>query len=686
MTPEIIQNDIQRKAIGTLLDGRYFVIPSYQRGYRWKKKQIYDLLNDLYTFICESSENQSKEDRFYCLQPIIVQELNSDEKKKYGCPEDKPAWEVVDGQQRLTSIFILLKYLYRKLRYDEQSFKEDFPDIEYFHLKYETREDSESFFDAIEGTPQTAKNIDYAYILNAFQHIDQWFTSDEGAKLIFSKHSQGKYSPKEVYELFRALLFCEGLDNKKSVQFIWYELSENESEATGETVKKNPINEFVRINNGKIALTNAELIKGLFLLSKNFDPNESEARQIQLAMEWESIENELHKDDFWYFIRHKEEKGKEKYPNRIDYLFSLQYKVHHWNDTATLFKNEKEEADNIKRLDQELSDNDKLFRYYYDLFSGKEGPELRQTIHEQWKEVLQCFRTICDWYNDAEIYNYIGFLSQAKTDPVAIYMAYKGMNSTDERADFIRMLQERVKRVLSKVKITPVEELKNEDTDDEKVSQIYPYGRIESNFENCHSGLYYLLLFLNINLLNTQLANVSDIKQKDSSVFKFPFDVFVSQSWDIEHIDSFTTNPLQKKDDQKKWVEAQVIGLRSSKYENKLHIVEELLAAEKYKEAIEKLREIVDEDKDASEAEKNGVGNLTLLDSVTNRQYHNDLFFLKRERIMDKIQSGVFVPTTTMYAFAKLYDKSSKDLQRWGKKDKTEYHNFIAKTLSDYIK
>jgi hypothetical protein len=46
-------NDIQRKAVGELLDGRTFVIPSYQRGYRWKKKQVIDLLNDLYSFACK---------------------------------------------------------------------------------------------------------------------------------------------------------------------------------------------------------------------------------------------------------------------------------------------------------------------------------------------------------------------------------------------------------------------------------------------------------------------------------------------------------------------------------------------------------------------------------------------------------------------------------------------------------
>jgi hypothetical protein len=83
----------------------------------------------------------------------------------------------------------------------------------------------------------------------------------------------------------------------------------------------------VRINNGKIALTNAELIKGLFLQKKNFGSGEEDLKQIEIAMEWENIENELHRDDFWYYIRKKETAPDEVLPNRIDYLFSIEYKT-----------------------------------------------------------------------------------------------------------------------------------------------------------------------------------------------------------------------------------------------------------------------------------------------------------------------------------------------------------------------
>ncbi len=107
------KNSLLTVAVEELLDGRYFVIPSYQRGYRWKGKQVEDLLNDLYTFATKP------------LQPIIVQKISDNEKIKYGCPIEKDAWEVVDGQQRLTTIYILLNYILKRLRYDKNSFFED---------------------------------------------------------------------------------------------------------------------------------------------------------------------------------------------------------------------------------------------------------------------------------------------------------------------------------------------------------------------------------------------------------------------------------------------------------------------------------------------------------------------------------------------------------------------------------
>ena len=65
-----------------------FKLPDYQRGYRWGALEINLMLDDLY-----ESGNKS-----YCLQPIVVKKINDD------------YYELIDGQQRLTTIFLIYKY------------------------------------------------------------------------------------------------------------------------------------------------------------------------------------------------------------------------------------------------------------------------------------------------------------------------------------------------------------------------------------------------------------------------------------------------------------------------------------------------------------------------------------------------------------------------------------------------
>lgn len=77
-----------------------FIIPPYQRGYRWDKEQVEDLLNDFEEFI-QSIHCDDKESIYYCLQPITVVPKEGSSNEYY----------VIDGQQRLTTIYLLLQYL-----------------------------------------------------------------------------------------------------------------------------------------------------------------------------------------------------------------------------------------------------------------------------------------------------------------------------------------------------------------------------------------------------------------------------------------------------------------------------------------------------------------------------------------------------------------------------------------------
>ena len=122
------ENKIELKSVKELL-GMKFFIPSYQRGYRWTEQQVNDLLNDVNGF--KPMKDELGNESWYCLQPLVVANMEDERKKEYNLPNDE--WfEVIDGQQRLTTIFIILKLL------DGDNS---------FSLKYQTRPKSEVFLE-----------------------------------------------------------------------------------------------------------------------------------------------------------------------------------------------------------------------------------------------------------------------------------------------------------------------------------------------------------------------------------------------------------------------------------------------------------------------------------------------------------------------------------------------------------
>ena len=98
------ENILELWALPELCNKNFF-IPDYQRGYRWGTRQVEQLLDDLCAYF-DRGKGQ-----FYCLQPIVVKEITKDEdKNKYGLisKTDNNRWyEVIDGQQRLTTIRII---------------------------------------------------------------------------------------------------------------------------------------------------------------------------------------------------------------------------------------------------------------------------------------------------------------------------------------------------------------------------------------------------------------------------------------------------------------------------------------------------------------------------------------------------------------------------------------------------
>ena len=78
-----------------------FLIPEYQRPYSWTSEQIDTLFNDIWEFTC--NEGGSDREGTYFLGSIVSYENDNREQ------------EIIDGQQRITSIFLLLRAIYTKL-------------------------------------------------------------------------------------------------------------------------------------------------------------------------------------------------------------------------------------------------------------------------------------------------------------------------------------------------------------------------------------------------------------------------------------------------------------------------------------------------------------------------------------------------------------------------------------------
>ena len=151
-------NDITLKSVRNLL-GMNFFIPSYQRGYRWTEQQVKDLLNDIKEFIDNGTNN------IYCIQPLVVKEREQDIlskiKKANSIDEVKQfllgSWEVIDGQQRLTTIKIILTVLQEKS----------------YELEYETRTESKDFLNDIsrKNNAEAESNIDFYLSLKEMKII-----------------------------------------------------------------------------------------------------------------------------------------------------------------------------------------------------------------------------------------------------------------------------------------------------------------------------------------------------------------------------------------------------------------------------------------------------------------------------------------------------------------------------------
>lgn len=445
-------SELTVKSIAELLQYKFF-IPAYQRGYRWTERQVNDLLDDVWEFIVKNSK-QSNE--WYCLQPIVVKAQHE-------------GYEIIDGQQRLTTIFLVLKHLERFVESDRKSFE----------MEYETRKNSKEFLANLHSVSANSaqENVDYFHIFQAYQKIKTWFQSkaNEGYSSISSKF----ITP-----------FLE------ETKIIWYETQGDDA-----------IDIFTRINIGKIPLTNAELIKALFLNSSNFkdaDQEKLRLKQLEIASEWDRMEYALQDDAFWYFINKEE----NKLSTRIEFIFNLMYSV--------------AKKDNPGIEKKFGTDEYATFRYFSDQF--KNTSEQKVSVH--WKQIKDYFQTLAEWFADREQYHKIGYLIAAGIEIKNILKEKAGRTKKELR----KYLDEEI----GKMATCYFDELG------------YNKGPVR-----------------NVLLLH----NIQTMLNNENETNRFPFDRYKKEKWDVEHIHAVATDVKVKKEQQKQWLENNFI--QTQKHINK---------------------------------------------------------------------------------------------------------------------
>lgn len=641
-TKKINENTIELKNLRSI-SGINFFIPEYQRGYRWSSSEAEQMLNDFKEFCKQKKE----EGEFYCLQPIVVR------KKSWTKEENDQStiingYEVIDGQQRLTTLHILLTCVkqVREILYDM---------FDMFSITYETRLefDSQRFLENIDNPPEDANNfIDFFYMKKVYDTMINWL-SDKNNK---------EYRNRIVDALLDQKGDDFGIDKANNIRILWYEVADEESASS--------IDIFTRLNIGKIPLTNAELIKAMLLRRGNFYDSESSMKQLQISTEWNQIEQKLQDDSFWYFLYRTT--WPFKYDNRIEFIFDLMKKRTPDHEFYFTFN----------KFNEQLED-----------LSNENYPTQQAKIEYIWQQIKQNFQTLEEWYNDRTLYHYIGFLIEYGAD---INELMKKSLETD-KSDFLtnHLIKEKIKTSMEKINIA---ELSYGDPNIKKVLLLF---NILTILQSDKSDMRFP--FSKYKKEKWDIEHISSQTDKrilnDNQRITWLLDMFefFTGSANEENVSQYL-NELKKEIEQlennKNLVmsdepednelnnKKSELNLISKVYKIYSNHSKEKINDEEFDNIFKEVQKYCNEDK---LEDKDNIYNLTLLDAQTNRGYGNAFFPIKRKWIISNDSQGIFVPIATKNVFLKYYTRKVNNIMVWNQSDAEDYLTAIEKTINKYL-
>jgi hypothetical protein len=601
------EETLRIRPIGDLLDEK-FIVPRYQRGYRWGRQEVTELLDDILEYT-ELNRQEKKSalspGKFYCLQPVVVKknEKNSD------------AWDLIDGQQRLTTLFVILTYL-KNIRKEFHDGKENV-----YSINFETRDKCKEFLENEQFIGKIDEsNVDFYHISRCYEYTKEWFNNGDNLK---------KRLP-----ILQILLNPQ---DEPNVSVIWYEVR-----------CVDPIDIFTRLNIGKIPLTDAELIKAMLLQSDRYPADKKEyakQRLFEIAGEWDEITAGFHNENMWYFLNNSE----NNYISRIELIFDIL--AEKWN---------KELKNGIEKGKKHFSYL--VFHHYIEQKREKAYSHQIETVNAIWKDIKEIYSLLMEWYNDREIYHYIGYLITTENAKLKELLELSRKSAKDS---FVNELKTRIG---SKIEIS------KKDNNEIKSLKNLAYG--EDNDE-----IIRILLLFNIETI---------IKDGAMEEARFPFYLYKNnRARSIEHIHPQNPEKIGENEDKAKdWLSSHLQALekfpdsQKEKCKDLIDAVKDLFKVYD-KKNFEKILDLYNELADIKEWEKHTLYNLALVDQSTNSALNNS-FFDKKRSLIREIAKERYVPICTRQVFEKYYTDYPTDMVFWNDIDRGSYFGEIEKIYNDF--
>lgn len=658
--------------------GKHFNIPYYQRGYRWEEKQVNDLLNDLQEFYFKTLDDNYKDVSFYCMQTLVVS------KNQTLSEGNNPVYDVIDGQQRLTTIYLLLLYITSK----SQEFKDPL-----YTLKYERMDDtiSQGLFnvDNLKDLTANSKQYladynDFIFLFKAYQTIKNWFGET------------GHIYPSKMQEIL--IGDNTGRPNQKDVRFLWYEPDQeidNESEAN---VLRGSIDIFNRLNYGQTPLTSTDLIKAMLMICDIY-PKDSrrlqEAQSSRYASEWDLMEKRLHNRLLWAML----------VPNgfnptsRMELLFD--YVAH------DMYENKKDwEEEAYKKI--KLEDNDFSYRVIsaYLLYCKTgivDSEDYKQRVETVWHKVQSIYHMFCNWYQNRKTYHLIGLYLLLhenslgkKTYIQPQYHLYKKLikeYKNNSRNDFIDKLKELIGLC---VKIT------TKFRDENKVEKLYTLESI--NYGQTPKDLIRVLLLFNV---HETMNEIAENPLFDFALFKSTNPTSLEHihpqnlKLDDKQIEEWYASRREVLSNKNKIPDPTTTNEEELKLLNAISFLDMNLSQrsdDTIKKKCEMSLRIIDKHFDElakiGEDEMHTIKNMALVDGPVNSAFSNRLLNDKRQIMYEKAAEHTdghpdhYIMIATRRVFNKMYTpmEDIHDMEFWGRKDRAAYFERIKEVYNIYVK